>query len=60
MILSQIEREMLRQMDRDHQWDDQIDVGYPFIQRPIIISLYYHAEHISTYSRAVPSKSLQI
>ena len=27
MILSQIEREMLRQKDRDHQWDDQIDVG---------------------------------
>ena len=26
MILSQIEREMLRQKDRDHQWDDQIDV----------------------------------
>ena len=27
MILSQIEREMLRQKDRDHQWDDQIDVS---------------------------------
>ena len=26
MIWSQIEREMLRQKDRDHQWDDQIDV----------------------------------
>jgi hypothetical protein len=27
MILSQIEREILRQKDRDHQWDDQIDVS---------------------------------
>jgi enhancer of polycomb-like protein len=29
VILSQIEREMLRQKDRDHQLDDQIDVSYP-------------------------------
>ena len=32
MILSQIEREMLRQKDRDHQWDDQIDVRCHFMQ----------------------------
>ena len=32
IILSQIEREMLRQKDRDHQWDDHIDVSYPFLE----------------------------
>ena len=29
VILSQIEWEMLRQKDRDHQLDSQIDVSYP-------------------------------
>ena len=32
MILNQIKWEMLRQNDRDHQWDDQIDVSYPFLE----------------------------
>jgi hypothetical protein len=32
IILSQIEQKMLWQKDRDHQWDDHIDISYPFLE----------------------------
>jgi hypothetical protein len=59
MILSQIEREMLRQKDRDHQWDDQIDVSYPSSNGRYVSMIYIALQNLyqPTHTPSVSSNT---
>jgi hypothetical protein len=61
MILSQVEREALRQKDRDHQWDDQIDVcTFCNGLRDCVTNAVFLTELVSTYSSPLCSTALQV